>query len=574
MRAFIAGAAILAGAFASLAPVQPASGAETSGGDDVAMAIPRITPPNGGGVPLPQPLSADDAARLRRIFALQDRGKLDEAQTETTALSSDNILLGHLLADRYLGRARPAAIDDLRAWLDRYVDQPDAPAIRALLLRKLPRGAEAPPVPTVQIEPAAVPDHASALPEDVEPDDQTARAGHLLAATARHLFVANRDAQALQTAAAAFHRNHADRQVADPGFVAGLAAWRLDRIDDARGFFEAAARAPVASPSARAAAAFWTARAIVRRGDGIAAATPWLKRAAEQTHTFYGMVARRTLGLNASLSQPTEILGAADVEAIAAFPAGIRAFALLQVGQPERAEAEFRALWPWINVDRGLARSLMLVASQAGLVDLAADLATHAEGEDGLKRDLTRFPIPRLEPHGGFRVDPSLVYALTRLESNFDPGVVSHAGARGLMQLMPVTAGYIGNDRSLAGAGASRLHDPGLNLELGQRYLLFLSGQDGIDNDLIRMLASYNTGTGSFAHWGPAVRDHGDPLLFIEAIPNDVTRQYVQHALAYSWIYAARLQLPTPSLDALAYGQFPHFNQPASPVRAVSLQIH
>ena len=74
------------------------------------------------------------------------------------------------------------------------------------------------------------------------------------------------------------------------------------------------------------------------------------------------------------------------------------------------------------------------------------------QGEDGLPRDVARFPVPRLEPRGGFRVDPALVYALTRLESNFNRGVVSRAGARGLMQLMPVTAGYIGNDRSLAGA--------------------------------------------------------------------------------------------------------------------------
>ncbi|HKM64931.1 MAG TPA: lytic transglycosylase domain-containing protein [Acidisphaera sp.] len=537
------------------------------------MAVPRITPPSGSSVPLPQPLSAADAARLRRIFALQDRGKLDEAQAETTALG-DNILLGHVLADRYLARYRSAAIDELRAWLARYADQPDAPTIRELLVHKLPKGAEAPPQPTVRIESIVAPDQESALPEDIEPDDQAARAGRILAASARRLFIANRDAQAMQTAAAAFGRNRGDRQVADPGYVAGLAAWRLDRIRDARHLFEAAAEAPVASPAIRAAAAFWTARAIVRLGEGTAAATPWLKRAAEQSRTFYGMIARRTLGLNAALSQAPEILGTADVEAIAAFPGGVRAFALLQIGQPEWADAEFRALWASIKNDRGLARSLMLIASQAGLTDLAADLATHVQGEDGLSRDLTRFPVPRLEPRGGFRVDPPLVYALTRLESNFNPGVVSRAGARGLMQLMPVTAGYIGNDRSLAGAGAARLHDPGLNLELGQRYLEFLSEQDGIHDDLIRMLASYNTGTGSFAHWGPDVQDYGDPLLFIEAIPNDVTRVYVQHALAYSWIYAARLHLPTPTLDALAYGQFPRFDEPSSPIRAASLQVH
>lgn len=536
------------------------------------MAIPRITPPDGSTVPLPQPLSAGDAERLSRIFALQARGKFDQAQSETAALG-DNILLGDVLADRYLSRQRSASIDELRSWLARYADQPDAPEIRALLMRKLPKGAEAPPQPTVRMEPIVAPDQESGMPEDVESNDAAARTGRMLAATARRLFVANRDEQALKTAAAAFRRNSA-HQVADPGFVAGLAAWRLNRIDQARSFFEAAAKAPVASPSVRAAADYWMARATIRSGSDVNAATPWLKRAGQESHTFYGLLARRTLGLNASLTQSPEILSPADIDAIAGFPGGVRAFALLQIGQPERAEEELRALWSSIKEDKGLARSLMLIASQAGLLDLAADLATTVQANDGLPRDLTRFPIPHLQPRGGFSVDPALVYAVTRLESNFDPRVVSQAGARGLMQLMPVTAGYIGNDSSLASAGATRLHDPGLNLELGQRYLQFLSEQDGIGTDLIRMLASYNTGTGSFERWGPEVHDQGDPLLFIEAIPNDVTRMYVQHVLAYSWIYAARLHLPAPSLDALASGQIPRFSEPASPIRAASLQVH
>jgi hypothetical protein len=60
------------------------------------------------------------------------------------------------------------------------------------------------------------------------------------------------------------------------------------------------------------------------------------------------------------------------------------------------------------------------------------------------------------------------------------------------------------------------------------------------------------------------VRDEDDPLLFIEAIPNDETRAFVQHVLTYTWIYAARLRLPAPSLDELAAGDFPRFTPLAS----------
>ena len=64
-----------------------------------------------------------------------------------------------------------------------------------------------------------------------------------------------------------------------------------------------------------------------------------------------------------------------------------------------------------------------------------AQLAGLAQGADGRPRDLQRFPLPRLEPAQGFRVDPALVYAMARQESNFDPRVVSPAGARGLETL-------------------------------------------------------------------------------------------------------------------------------------------
>jgi soluble lytic murein transglycosylase-like protein len=172
---------------------------------------------------------------------------------------------------------------------------------------------------------------------------------------------------------------------------------------------------------------------------------------------------------------------------------------------------------------------------------------------------MVRFPLPRLQPAEGFRVDPALLYALVRQESNFDPAAVSRAGARGLLQVMPATAAYVANDPSFRGAGAERLHDPALSLEIGQRYLLYLSRHEAVGGDLIRLLAAYNAGPGNLARWLPAARHRDDPFLFIEAIPVAETRQHVQRVLAYSWIYASRLGLPSPSLEALVRGAFPRF---------------
>ena len=130
------------------------------------------------------------------------------------------------------------------------------------------------------------------------------------------------------------------------------------------------------------------------------------------------------------------------------------------------------------------------------------------------------------------------------------------------MQMMPATASYVANDPSLAGEGVHRLHEPAFSLELGQRYVHYLARHEAVEGNLIRLLAAYNAGPGNLQNWLPASGHRDDPFLFIESIPIDETRGFVQRVLAYSWIYASRLGLPAPSLDQLAAGSFPKFARP------------
>ena len=365
---------------------------------------------------------------------------------------------------------------------------------------------------------------------------------------AQILFTQGRDAEALSIAEANLQ---ASGKIGLAPYVAGLAAWRLGRPDQALPLFEAAFHAALLQPGQRTGAAFWAARAHLRARDAESYA-PWLQRAAENPRTFYGLLARRALGraINSDDALRRATLGEADVEAIDATPAGHRAFALLQVGQDVRAAAELQKLWSQTRDLAGFTRSIMLVAKAAGLKTLANQLASVLEPAP------LRLPEASLRPTGGFRTDPALVYALARLESNFDADARSHAGALGLMQLMPRTIAYITGDSA---SGFPHLHDPATNLDLGQRYLLQLTQYDMVGGDLIRLLATYNSGPGSFARWSGAVRHNGDPLLFIESVPNDETRAYIPRALAYSWLYAAQLKLPSPSLDELAAGTWPRF---------------
>ncbi len=120
------------------------------------------------------------------------------------------------------------------------------------------------------------------------------------------------------------------------------------------------------------------------------------------------------------------------------------------------------------------------------------------------------------------------------------------------------------------------LTDPEYNLEMGQRYINYLASQSEIDGNLIRILASYNAGPSESDTWSNArIADH-DPLLYIEMIPNDETRNFVVNVLRYSWAYAAQLNLPVPSLDALADGEFPHLGSKDAQATALasSATIH
>jgi soluble lytic murein transglycosylase-like protein len=541
--------------------------------------------------PLPQPLAAADAARLRRVFDHQAAGRAAEAAAEAARLS-DRRLMGHVLADRWLRGLGPApSATDLAQWLGAYADHPDAPRIHALLLRVAgPEGVAAPapprggddadgfldaaetPARTTRRNPTlerrirdAVRDgNASAaltLIANGRLSDH-AYAATLRATVARMLFQRGDDANALLVARAAMAE--AERRRAPShhaAFVGGLAAWGLGRPGDALPLFEAAARSPAATGGFRAAAAFWTARAAVaaRRPTLY---VPWMLQAAQENRAFYGMVARRILGLPDGFAWDGERPGATThpAEALGETAAGWRALALLQVGQTSRAEAELTTLLPLARGHGALSAGILAAAREHGLTALEARARGGAETRDGVPRDVALTPLPQLVPQDGYRTDPALLYALARQESNFRPTAVSGAGARGLMQIMPATAAYVAGDSTLRSrAGRARLHDPAFSLELGQRYLHYLTSHGAVGQDLIRLLAAYNNGPGNLARWLPAASHRDDPFLFIEAIPVGETRVFVQRVLGFSWIYASRLGLPSPSLDQLAAGRFPRF---------------
>ncbi|MBK8175134.1 MAG: lytic transglycosylase domain-containing protein [Rhodospirillales bacterium] len=335
-----------------------------------------------------------------------------------------------------------------------------------------------------------------------------------------------------------------------------MAAWRSENYDEASLYFESVARSDRANPWLVAGGAFWAARAnlFAQRPSEVSA---WLAVAADCTETFYGLLARRILGLPMPFQWD---LTEEDEAALAAFNQsedGQRALALMQ--QSRQAQAEQLLMGIAARGRPDVAHGAMIVAENSGMADLAFRLQRRLKAY-GVQYAGAQYPIPSWVPDGGFSTDRALIYALMRQESSFNPRAVSRAGARGLMQLMPATARFVARSTGLSATKPRELSSPEVNLMLGQRYLELLLADENVGNDLFRLAAAWNGGPGNLERWQREPQAFSDPLLFIESIPYAETRGFIEHVLANLWIYRHRLHQSSPSLDSLAAGRWPSYD--------------
>lgn len=135
----------------------------------------------------------------------------------------------------------------------------------------------------------------------------------------------------------------------------------------------------------------------------------------------------------------------------------------------------------------------------------------------------------------------SWVFAITRQESGFMPDARSGVGAMGLMQLMPTTAKETARRYGIPLASPTQALDPNVNIQLGAAYLSQIYGQFG--GNRILASAAYNAGPGRVRQWLNG--NQSMPFdIWIETIPFDETRQYVQNVLSYAVIYGEKLGAP------------------------------
>jgi len=132
-------------------------------------------------------------------------------------------------------------------------------------------------------------------------------------------------------------------------------------------------------------------------------------------------------------------------------------------------------------------------------------------------------------------IDPITLMSLARQESAMDVEARSPVGARGIMQIMPSTAKYTAKKYQLSYRGSHELYEVGKNIEIGSHYLQGLLEQ--YDNNRIFAFAAYNAGPARVKTWRSRTQGKLDAYAFIEAIPFNETRGYVQNILMFETYY-------------------------------------
>jgi soluble lytic murein transglycosylase len=270
------------------------------------------------------------------------------------------------------------------------------------------------------------------------------------------------------------------------------------------------------------------------------------KEAASRFYTFYGSLAKQALnkGAMCEFRTPPE----PSKEAVAAFVKEDAFKAVLIAKQLDLQPLVTNYLLDLVRQlndpqQMVLALELMERVAPPHVVVRGARIALLR----GFAVDAYAFPtlLPKYDPAGGSeKIEPALLNALTRQESDFHTGSVSRVGARGLMQLMPQTAKLVAASTKLKYEAPRLVSDPSYNVTLGSAFLSqLLSGYDG---SYVLSLAAYNAGPGRVKQWikefGDPRSKASDPVDWIERIPFTETRLYVQRILESAQLYRCRFE--------------------------------
>jgi soluble lytic murein transglycosylase len=289
---------------------------------------------------------------------------------------------------------------------------------------------------------------------------------------------------------------------------------------------------------------YWHARAVAAT-QGDAAAAPMFREIAG-LRDYYGYLAADRLAQPYDLNVRPSALDAAAQATLAKTAGLIRAHELFDCDMADEATSEWNAALE--SADNALKVQAALLASSWGW--FAQSITTLAQS--GEFDDVTlRYPRPYMDAviraSKLAQLPQDWILAVMRQESLFRKDAVSHADARGVMQMVSSTASAVARRWHLSSPGRDGLFDPSIAVPLGAAYFRELLDRYG--EQLTLSLAAYNAGPAAVARWLP--RTPMDADVWIENIPYNETRSYVQHILEHIVAFASVRGAPAPRLNVL-----------------------
>ena len=331
----------------------------------------------------------------------------------------------------------------------------------------------------------------------------------------------------------------------DQTFMAGWIALRYLNNPLAAEQHFAAMENVADGPLSRAKAGYWLARVFEAQKAPEKMRAP-LERASRNIDTFYGQLARLEIDPKQTAIKITpprtptadeaarfngnELVRAAVLSRKSNLEQTVTRAILIKLSQTLETEAE-----------QGL---LAHLAEALGDPQMAVRIGKSAVAH-GHNLIMYSYPINAMPAYQALRPppEPALILGITRQESEFDTSIVSGAGARGLMQVMTVTAQHVCRDYRVKCEIDRLSRDPAYNAMMASAYIA--DRMDEFRGSYVLTISGYNAGPGRTRQWmrefGDPRAPNADPLDWIHRIPFEETREYVQKVLSNMQIYRARL---------------------------------
>ena len=367
----------------------------------------------------------------------------------------------------------------------------------------------------------------------------------------------------------------------DSFIILGLSSWRQKKYDLAyKSFNFIIKHKDKYAIEFVAKASYWAAKTALAQ-EKIDLYFENLKIASMYKYNFYGLLASEELGVKSKFSTISFEPSNEYLDLISRTKYGRRAISLLQLGLVSFAQKEFVSLMNIelsdisdINSKDKILQGLLYVISNTNMPLLSYKLA----GTKGSYFGLVDYSYPTLdlEPLNGYELDPTLLLAVMRRESNFDIYAESWVGAKGLMQLMPKTAKMVMQRVGYENPTVKKLSIPEYNIDVGQKYLkLLIENKDSAGN-LMYVLAGWNGGFLHVKKWKEEEfrKAESDPVFFLESIPFKETRNFVTNVITDYWIYQLKFGIEPLTLKKLAKKQEPIYDINITSITEVRNIVH